>query len=244
VVLYQLLTWRRPFAADGDLELLNRIIEGKPAPPRRYAPWLDEDLEACVLRALAVDPAARHQEARDLAAELRAHLRRAAVVRDANDVRDFMKEVFADAAEPTCGRARGAMHAPAPSESDLSLLRDLPGAVTEPVSEAEIIIEEVDAEHFEPASSSAPSLAHGSKEPPSLYDVAPRQFAGRAPIPPGDIFAPHRRASSAEDFFTVTHPPRRRDRRSPDESGPAFVPARRDASTESWPWPASLKKKD
>jgi eukaryotic-like serine/threonine-protein kinase len=85
VLLYQLLTDRRPFSAEegGFLELKRRILEGHPTPPSR-APIppevpsnrrrLEGDLDAIVLKALARDPDDRYPSARALLDDVERYL--------------------------------------------------------------------------------------------------------------------------------------------------------------------------
>jgi hypothetical protein len=70
VVLYEMLTGRRPFAAESRLQLLHRIVHDPPAPPRQLQPDLDPALEAVVLNAMARQPQDRYADARELAAAL------------------------------------------------------------------------------------------------------------------------------------------------------------------------------
>jgi eukaryotic-like serine/threonine-protein kinase len=69
VVLYEMLAGKRPFRAAGNLELLQQVIHGKPAPLRADIP---EPLRAVAMRALAKDPADRYPSMRELVADLRA----------------------------------------------------------------------------------------------------------------------------------------------------------------------------
>ncbi|CAN5732992.1 hypothetical protein BH24ACI4_BH24ACI4_29270 [soil metagenome] len=68
VVLYEMLTGRRPFTGDSPLALLYSILHDSPDPPGELecTPALQRILE----RALAKDPAARYQEAGELLADL------------------------------------------------------------------------------------------------------------------------------------------------------------------------------
>ena len=60
VVLYELLTGRRPFIAD-DLEALTqKIAQTEPVPPSELRPVLPRDLDAVVLRAMKKEPAQRY----------------------------------------------------------------------------------------------------------------------------------------------------------------------------------------
>ena len=70
VVLWETLTARRLFAGDSQGAIIGRILRGDVEPPRKYAPELSAELEAVVLRGLALDPAARFPTALDMATEL------------------------------------------------------------------------------------------------------------------------------------------------------------------------------
>ena len=61
VILYELLTGRRPFAADDTADLIRQIETEPPPPPTDFYPWIDRGVEAACLRALAKDPADRFQ---------------------------------------------------------------------------------------------------------------------------------------------------------------------------------------
>ena len=64
VVLYELLTSRRPFAnATDPLHLLKTVLEQDPPPLSRDRPDLPKDLDAIVLQALRKDPAERYPSA-------------------------------------------------------------------------------------------------------------------------------------------------------------------------------------
>jgi len=72
VVLYELVTGRRPFVAAADIDLINMHLETPPVPPRQMAPdaGIPASIEACILRALAKDPTERPLSANDMCAEL------------------------------------------------------------------------------------------------------------------------------------------------------------------------------
>jgi serine/threonine-protein kinase len=78
IILYQMLTGRRPFEADSNIEVILMHINTQPKPPREVAAgaWIPDAVERVVLRALAKRPAVRFQSAR----ELREALEQAAVV--------------------------------------------------------------------------------------------------------------------------------------------------------------------
>lgn len=70
ICLHEMLTGRRLFKGENDLATLERIKTGDVPAPRQFNPGIPEALEAIVLRALSVDPAARQADARELANDL------------------------------------------------------------------------------------------------------------------------------------------------------------------------------
>ncbi|HEX2095274.1 MAG TPA: serine/threonine-protein kinase [Longimicrobiaceae bacterium] len=80
VVLYEMLTGRIPFPMTDDEseeEYRARLPFADPVPPRTYRPDLPAEIEAVILRAMARDPAARHQSVAELREHLEAALRAA-----------------------------------------------------------------------------------------------------------------------------------------------------------------------
>jgi serine/threonine-protein kinase len=73
-VLYFALTGQPPLVADSPLELMMRVIEQDPLPPRFFRPGLDRDLEMIVIRALQKPIDLRYESATALAADLEAYL--------------------------------------------------------------------------------------------------------------------------------------------------------------------------
>jgi len=69
--LYELLTGQTPFRGPSSVEVAAQRLREPPVPPRRVVPELSADLDAVVLRALALEPAMRHHDARELADDLR-----------------------------------------------------------------------------------------------------------------------------------------------------------------------------
>jgi hypothetical protein len=70
VILYELLTGRRPFTGESRPEVSDRICHYEPPTPRSLDRRLDAALEAVVLRCLEKDPARRFPSAKALADEL------------------------------------------------------------------------------------------------------------------------------------------------------------------------------
>ncbi|HYE39512.1 MAG TPA: serine/threonine-protein kinase, partial [Ramlibacter sp.] len=77
VVLYQLLTDKRPFDGDNDFSIIHQIIGHHPPPPSSANPRLPTALDAVVARALAKTREERFATARDFAVALQAAIRRA-----------------------------------------------------------------------------------------------------------------------------------------------------------------------
>ena len=71
VVLYELVTGRRPFEHATLPGLTNAIFHEVPAPPGRLRPGVSTRVDEVILRCLAKDPAHRYRTAEDLAGDLR-----------------------------------------------------------------------------------------------------------------------------------------------------------------------------
>ncbi|MCI0459157.1 MAG: protein kinase [Gemmataceae bacterium] len=69
VVLYQMLTGRRPFEGP-PLTVLHRIVHEHPPPPSQFRPGLPDAVEGAILRAMRKDPSERFPDARAFAAAL------------------------------------------------------------------------------------------------------------------------------------------------------------------------------
>ncbi len=70
-ILYELLTGRPPFHAEGMLETLDQIRFQEPVSPRRLVASIPLDLETICLKCLHKDPGRRYQSALDLVEDLR-----------------------------------------------------------------------------------------------------------------------------------------------------------------------------
>jgi tetratricopeptide (TPR) repeat protein len=72
VLLYEILARRPPFTGSHPLEVLKKIEEQDPAPPRSIDPKIPADLENVALKALAKEPALRYATALQFAEDLAA----------------------------------------------------------------------------------------------------------------------------------------------------------------------------
>lgn len=59
VILYEMVTGRRPFDSDGVYELISMHVSQRPVPPSQHRPDLPSELEAIILQALAKAPSDR-----------------------------------------------------------------------------------------------------------------------------------------------------------------------------------------
>jgi serine/threonine protein kinase/WD40 repeat protein/tetratricopeptide (TPR) repeat protein len=72
--LYEMLTLRPPFEGQDQLQLIRRIENQAPVPPRQIECEVPPDLETIVLKALAKEPDDRFETAEEMAAELKRYL--------------------------------------------------------------------------------------------------------------------------------------------------------------------------
>jgi serine/threonine protein kinase len=75
VILYELLTGRRPFQGSTMVELFQQLLEHEPQRPSTVHPEVDSELEAVCLKCLAKDPPRRYGTAAALADDLERWLR-------------------------------------------------------------------------------------------------------------------------------------------------------------------------
>ena len=80
VILYEMLTERRPFTASSSHTVLNHIINLEPRPPRKINPKVPRDLQTICLKALEKSQDRRYQSAKDMADDLQRYLDRRPLV--------------------------------------------------------------------------------------------------------------------------------------------------------------------
>ena len=74
MVLYELLTGRRPFGAKSTTELRYQILRDDPTPPGVFEPAVPEELERVCLRCLVKRPEGRYQRADEVRRDLMTYL--------------------------------------------------------------------------------------------------------------------------------------------------------------------------
>jgi serine/threonine protein kinase len=72
--LYELLTLSAPFDGESPAQIMKKIADSKPLPPRRINPHIPRDLETILLKSMDREPARRYASARLLAEDLQAFL--------------------------------------------------------------------------------------------------------------------------------------------------------------------------
>jgi serine/threonine-protein kinase len=74
VILYEMVTGKVPFQGSNSLNIIARVINEDPRPPRELRPDLSRELEAVILHAMAKDRSARYPSCDALSADLSALL--------------------------------------------------------------------------------------------------------------------------------------------------------------------------
>jgi serine/threonine protein kinase/CRP-like cAMP-binding protein len=100
IALYETLTGRRLFYSEDPAQILSKVRNPKVPAPSRYNAEVPPELDALVMKTLAVDREARFQSCRELSSALQQHLY--TVAPDFNDshLASFMKELFEDEVGP------------------------------------------------------------------------------------------------------------------------------------------------
>jgi serine/threonine protein kinase len=70
IVLYEMLTERKPFLANSEVSILEMVRESRVVPPRQVNTRIPERLEQVCLKALERDPDVRYQDAADMVKDL------------------------------------------------------------------------------------------------------------------------------------------------------------------------------
>ncbi len=137
VALYEMLTGRMPFQGDTEFAVMQAQVQQMPPPPRTFAD-VPEAVEACVLRALAKQPAERFQTAVEFNGALRASLRMVTAVtggsgqfaRPSDETREFKSDPALRARAD--GGSAVAVPSPASGASPAALAPATPAAGSPP----------------------------------------------------------------------------------------------------------------
>jgi tRNA A-37 threonylcarbamoyl transferase component Bud32 len=70
VILYEMVTGQVPFQGNNYLNIISRVLNDEPRPPREMRPELSQEFEDVILRALEKEPDNRYASCEDLAADL------------------------------------------------------------------------------------------------------------------------------------------------------------------------------
>ena len=128
VVLYELVTCRRPFGHESELLAVTAILNEQPPSPRTIVDGVPEELEEVIFKALSKDAADRYDSARDMQLALERVLQDAGAVLSSRDVEEYLEDLFSDA--PTHRIGKIALVMPTAVSGDVSAR--LRGAVTMP----------------------------------------------------------------------------------------------------------------
>ncbi len=233
VVMYQMLTWERPFTAETDYELLHKITHDRAMPPSARAPWIPPELDAIVMTAMAPRPRDRYPSARRFGDAVRAFARKYCETHVTADAGRFVSRLFAD-----------------DEDLPIAVRRDIESDDDEPIDVTDVSIilpdgedgldipiEEFDIEL---------SVVEDVPDPPSLGglpDVPAR--TPRGSIPPraeGSAREPGTR-EVAELFRDAARRPER-----PDEGLDVFAnysrKPRREPTEQPWPFASRLESND
>ncbi|HET9621661.1 MAG TPA: protein kinase [Kofleriaceae bacterium] len=100
ILLYEVTTQHRCFRADSDFDTMHRIVTGDVVRPTRLVLGYPAELEAIVMKALAVDPAERYASAGELLEAIEGFAFEARMPLSAGALGRFMRDMFGDIAEP------------------------------------------------------------------------------------------------------------------------------------------------
>lgn len=100
IILYEITTQHRCFRADSDFDTMRRIVTGDFIRPSRVVKNYPAELEAIVMKALAIDPNRRFQSAAALLEALEAFMMASHMSVSAMTIRRFMRDLFGEPAEP------------------------------------------------------------------------------------------------------------------------------------------------
>ena len=113
-VIYEATTGRQPFASSGDLEVMNKIVEGRLDMPSAHMARYPRELEAIVLRAMANNPEQRFASAEQMRQALEGYLSRSGPPVTHADVANLLRSRVGPKMDERLDRIRSAMSAAPP----------------------------------------------------------------------------------------------------------------------------------
>jgi serine/threonine-protein kinase len=119
-VLWELLTLRRLFLRDTDVNTMYAVLSGEIRPPSDYRSEVPAELDEIVLKALQRDPTERWQSAREMGTALRRFLANQEELVGPAEIADWMEELFPN------GESRKRQLMEIARTSDASIASDLP----------------------------------------------------------------------------------------------------------------------
>jgi serine/threonine protein kinase len=113
IVLHELLTGRRLFKAEDDVQTLARVRECRVPPPSEIDARIDPGLDPIVLKALEREPARRYASAQELRLALEDWLVEGRRSASSAHLAEFLKVIYADRLEREAGEATAELPTPA-----------------------------------------------------------------------------------------------------------------------------------
>lgn len=113
IVLYEITTGKRPFHGENQIATLKLLLEGRFDPPGAIVPGYPRELEAIVMRAMAMDPAERFPSADRMKIALEEWLARSGPVVTETQVGALVRERVGEVVDERQSRIRERMKAPA-----------------------------------------------------------------------------------------------------------------------------------
>jgi serine/threonine protein kinase len=167
IVAHELLTARRLFHGNGELETLANVRFMQVPPPSRYAPGISPQLDAIVLKALERDPDKRWQSAGEIRIALVEEARRLGLTISGPQIRDWVEWAFQQVPRRLSTRVLNSL------ESSLSIEISVEGDSSSRLSET-VIVDPPDVQTL-----LAPQVASlaSAQEDTALEDTALRDTA-------------------------------------------------------------------